>query len=230
MRHRRQKLIVWGAGGHGKVVVDTLLARNDCDVIGIIDDDRSKMGKSIFGVPIRFCGLGEILQGVSCDGIAVAIGDNYARHEKLHEIKKCGLKLANAIHPSAHISPFAELGEGVTILAGAIVNPGTIIEDGACVNTAASVDHDNLLGQCCHIFPNATLAGGVRVGDFAYVGSGAVVIPNLVIHKYSYVGAGAAVTKTVAEGVIVGGVPAVPIGRQVRRPLSQQRGAAYAEN
>jgi acetyltransferase-like isoleucine patch superfamily enzyme len=110
------------------------------------------------------------------------------------------------------------LGEGVTILAGATINPGTVIEDNVCVNTAASVDHDNHLERSCHVFPNATLTGNVRVGQFAYVGSGAVVSPGVAIHKYSYVGAGAVVLRDVPEGVIVAGVPAKEIGRQSKRP------------
>lgn len=222
MRHRRKKLIVWGAGGHGKSVADALLARNDCDLIGIIDDDPSKLGKNLLGIPIRFSNLREIAGAVDCDGIAVAIGDNYTRHRKLIDVKDGGFKTVNVIHPSAHISQFVELGEGVTILAGATINAGTVIEDGACVNTSASVDHDNRLSLCCHILPNATLAGSVRVGEFSYVGSGAVVVPNLTIEKYSYIGAGAAVIRAVPEGAIVGGVPARLIGRQLRRPANQQ--------
>jgi acetyltransferase EpsM len=86
------------------------------------------------------------------------------------------------------------------------------------VNTAASIDHDNYLETSSHVFPNSTLTGGVRVGQFAYVGSGAVVAPNIVVHKYSQVGAGAIVLKDVAEGVVVAGGPAVEIGKQPKRP------------
>lgn len=129
----------------------------------------------------------------------------------------------NVIHPSAHISRFVELGVGVTILAGAVINPGTVIEDNVCVNTAASIDHDNYLETSCHVFPNATLTGGVRVGKFAYVGSGAVIAPNLVVNKYSQIGAGAVVLQDVAEGVLVAGAPAREIGKQEKRP--EQDGA-----
>lgn len=229
MQHDKPKLVVWGAGGHGKVVVDALLARNDCDVIGILDDDPAKLGKSVLGVPILFRHLDE-LSKLPCDGVALAIGDNYTRHAKLCELRNRALKPANVLHPSAHVSPFAKLGEGVTILAGATVNPGTVIEDGACVNTSASVDHDNRLGLCCHIFPNATLAGGVQVGEFTYIGSGAVVLPNLVVHEFAYVGAGAVVIGPVPQGIIVGGVPAIQIGRQLRRPSKPERKVSLAHD
>jgi sugar O-acyltransferase (sialic acid O-acetyltransferase NeuD family) len=221
---RTKRILVWGAGGHGKVVLDALLAAHSCEVVGVIDEDPQKTGIEVLGVPVLDFsgGLGGILQRVNCDAMAIAIGDNYTRARKFYEIREMGIELINVIHPAAHISKFAELGQGVTILAGAVVNPGTIIEDNACVNTSASIDHDNHLGMSCHVFPNATLAGGVRVEEYAYIGSGAVVTPNVTVHKYSYVGAGAVVRKDVTDGVVVAGVPAVEIGIQAKRPSRER--------
>lgn len=220
MGHDKRRVIVWGAGGHGKVIVDALFACGCWDVAGFLDDDEKKTGQKVLGLPV--CGSGarltEFADQLKAGSIAIAIGDNYVRDEKFRKAKECGLSPVTIIHPSAHMSRFVELGEGVIILAGATVNPGTVIEENVCVNTAASVDHDNYLARSCHIYPNATLAGAVRVGEFAYIGSGAVVTPNVVVHKYSYVGAGAVAVKDVREGVIVTGVPAVEIGPQPKRP------------
>jgi sugar O-acyltransferase (sialic acid O-acetyltransferase NeuD family) len=216
----KRRIVVWGAGGHGKVTVDAILACGCSEVVAVLDENPAKAGQQILGVPVvSFAeGIDELRSKLDFDAIAVAIGDNYVRHKKFLQLRERGLKPVNVIHPRAHVSRFAELGEGVTILANATVNPGTVIEDNVCVNTAASVDHDNYLEQSCHIFPNATLAGTIRVGRFSYVGSGAVVTPNLTIHSYSYVGAGAVVVKDVAEGVIVAGVPAAEIAKQTKRP------------
>ncbi|MGD0402569.1 MAG: acetyltransferase [Candidatus Acidiferrales bacterium] len=220
MNHDRCRVIVWGAGGHGKVTVDALLASGSCEVVGILDDDSARAGAKILGIQVLHSpgGLRALLDTIDLDGIAIGIGDNYIRDKKFQEVRSCGLKPVNVIHPSAHLSRFVELGVGVTIFAGATINPGTVIEDNVCVNTAASVDHDNYLERGCHVLPNATLTGTVRVGQFAYIGSGAVVAPNIVIHKYSQVGAGAIVLKDVAEGVVVAGSPAVEIGKQTKRP------------
>jgi sugar O-acyltransferase (sialic acid O-acetyltransferase NeuD family) len=160
----------------------------------------------------------KLVSDLQAEGMAIGIGDNYVRDKKFRYVRAHGLKLVNVIHPSAHVSRFVTLGEGVTILAGATINPGTVIEDNVCVNTAASVDHDNYLEKNCHIFPNATLTGTVRVGQFVCVGSGAVVAPNLTLRKHAYVAAGAVVVKEVPEGVIVAGVPATEIGHQQKRP------------
>ena len=213
------RVLVWGAGGHGKVVLDALMQCPGCEVAGIIDDDEAKNGAELLGVSVTLFD-GDLLQTAKrfkCDSVAVAIGDNYTRFEKFQQIRAAGLRPANVVHPRAHISRFVKIGEGVTILAGTVVNAGTVIEDNVCVNTSASVDHDNYLENSCHIFPNATLTGGVRVKEFAYIGSGAVITPNLTVHKYSYVGAGAVVRQDVPEGTTVCGVPAKVIGEQARR-------------
>jgi sugar O-acyltransferase (sialic acid O-acetyltransferase NeuD family) len=225
MKQNKCRVIVWGAGGHGKVIVDALLASESCTVVGILDDDKSKAGTKVLGVLVSHSSadLKVLSETLDFDYVAIGIGDNYARYKKFQQVKPCGLKPMNVIHPSAQISRFVELGVGITILAGAVINPGTVIEDNVCVNTAASIDHDNYLEASCHIFPNATLTGGVRVGQFAYVGSGAVVAPNLVVNKYSQVGAGAVVLKDVVEGALVAGVPAAEIGKQLKR--SEQFGA-----
>ena len=220
MNRKRSRVVVWGAGGHGKVIVDALLASESCDVVGVLDDDPAKAGARLLGIVVLHSpgGLRSLLNTLDFDGVAIGIGDNYVRDGKFREVGSCGLTPVNVIHPSALLSRFVELGAGVTILAGAVINPGTMIEDNVCVNTAASIDHDNHLEKGCHVFPNATLTGGVRIGEFAYVGSGAVVAPNLIIHKYSQVGAGAIVLKDVPEGVVVAGSPATEIGKQPKRP------------
>ena len=215
-----RRVLVWGAGGHGKVIVDALMAGGEWEVAGILDEDEKKRGTEVLGVKVFSMGsaVGEAAKALDCGRVAVAIGDNYTRFEKLKQARRAGLTPVNVVHPSAHVSRFVKMGEGVTILAGATINPGTTIEDNVCVNTSASVDHDNYLERSCHIFPNATLTGGVRIAEFANVGSGAVIAPNLTVEKYSYVGAGAVVLANVAEGTVVFGVPAEVRGEQKKRP------------
>ncbi len=202
------------------MIVDALLASESCTLVGILDDDETKAGTNVLGVPVSYSpgSLKTFRQTLDFDRVAIGIGDNYVRDKKFHVVKSCGLKPMNVMHPTVHVSRFVELGVGITILAGAVINPGTVIEDNVCVNTAASIDHDNYLETSCHVFPNATLTGGVRVGKFVYVGSGAVVAPNVVVNNYSQIGAGAVVLKDVAEGIVVAGVPATEIAKQGKRP------------
>jgi len=224
MQTGRQRVVVWGAGGHGKVVVDALLAAAEYDVIGIVDDDPGKTGAMILGVRVLDFsdGLAELVRRTEFDCMIVGIGDNYIRAEKFQEFLDLGVKPVTVVHPAAHVSRFAKLGQGVVVMAGAVINPGTVVEDNAVVNTSASVDHDNRLEYSCHVLPNVTLAGGVRIGEYAYVGSGAVVIPNVTVHKYSYLGAGAVAIKDVPEGVVSAGNPAAQIRLQEKRPNQQK--------
>lgn len=220
-----KRVLVWGAGGHGKVVVDAILSGLDWEIAGIIDEDSRKQNTELLGIPVML--FEGDLQGtarhLACDYVTIAIGENYTRFEKFQLIRSAGLMPATVIHPSAHISRFVKMGEGVVVLAGATINPGTVIEDNVCINTSASVDHDDYLEHSCHVFPNATLTGGVRIGEFAFVGSGAVIKPNLTVHKHSYVGAGAVVLHDVPEGRIVCGVPAKVTGEQMRRLEMERR-------
>ena len=215
------RVLVWGAGGHGKVIVDALLAGGEWEVVGILDEDEKKRSLTVLDVKVFSLegGVAEAAKRLDCGRVAIGIGDNYARFEKFEQVQHAGLTPVNVVHPSAHVSRFVKMGEGVTILAGATINPGTTLEDNVCVNTSASVDHDNHLERSCHIFPNATLTGGVRIKEFAYVGSGAVIAPNLTVEKYSYVGAGAVVLADVAEGTVVFGAPARVRGEQKKRPV-----------
>jgi sugar O-acyltransferase (sialic acid O-acetyltransferase NeuD family) len=215
-----RRVLVWGAGGHGKVVVDALMASGEWKVVGVLDEDEKKRDTEVLGVRVILVNgdVAEVAKGLDCGRVAIAIGDNYVRFEKFQQVRRAGLTPVNVVHPRAHVSRFVNMGEGVTILAGATINPGTTIEDNVCVNTSASVDHDNYLERSCHIFPNATLTGGVRIKEFAYVGSGAVIAPNLIVGKYSHVGAGAVVLADVAEGAVVFGVPAKVRGEQKKRP------------
>lgn len=216
----KPRVVVLGAGGHGRVILDALLAADQSEVVGFLDDDLKREGERVFGFPVLglTSQLKELAEKVGFERVAVAVGDNFVRDQKLRQVQESGLRAATVVHPSARISRFVEIGNGVVILAGAVINPGTILEDNVCVNTAASVDHDNHLGRSCHIFPHATLTGGVRVGEFSYIGSGAVVNPYLRIGNYAYVGAGAVVTRDVSEGIVVAGVPAREIKKQSVRP------------
>jgi sugar O-acyltransferase (sialic acid O-acetyltransferase NeuD family) len=216
---RSGRVFVVGAGGHGKVVIDALFSVGGFEIVGLLDDDKQQIGREILGIPVvgSTIELRSLAEKYRVDGAALGIGNNYIREQKFRQVKAAGLAVVSVIHASSYISRFTVLGEGVVALAGSVIGPGSVLGDNVCVNTCASVDHDNHVGYSCQIFPNAALAGGVYVGEFSYIGMGAVVVPNRKVGRFAYVAAGAVVIKDVADGLKVAGVPAHEIGVQSER-------------
>lgn len=201
------KLLMFGASGHAKVVLD-ILSLCGWEVLGVIDDNPALRGSSFLGIPILgdSTRVAELRETVS--HAIVSIGDNAVRVEKAAFLRSLGFELATAVHPRAVVSSGVVVGPGTVIMAGAVVNADTVIGSSVIVNTGATVDHDCELGEGVHVAPGAHLAGGVRVGPLARIGIGASVIENRTIGARAGIGAGAAVVDDVPEGALVAGVPA----------------------
>ncbi len=205
-------VVVIGAGGHAKVVIE-LLRAGGREVAGVLDADPSP--RTVVGAPV--IGDDSALARLRTEGIEeafVALGGNALRARVGAAARAAGFRLANAVHPGAVVSPSARLGQGVAIMAGVCLNAETRVRDLAIVNTNASVDHDGDLGEACHVAPGCALAGAVTVGARAFLGVGCRAIPGVRIGEDATVGAGAVIVRDLPAGVIAMGVPA----RVVRIP------------
>lgn len=210
-------VLIIGAGGHGRVVLDILRLAAENEPVGFIDADPSLAGTKVGGLPVL--GPVNLLGKLQRQGVAaavVAIGDNRTRAGYAQAAIQAGLQLINAIHPSAVLSETVKLGRNIVIAAGAIVNPDAEIGDSAIINTAAVVEHECKIGPAVHICPGVLLAGRVTVGEGAMIGIGARILPCLSIGAGAIVGAGAVVIEDVPAWATVVGVPAkvikVPAG------------------
>jgi len=202
-----KRIALLGAGGHAKVVWDTLLCMSEpIQVVAVLDDNPELWGKP-FG-ELFVDGPVQKLESLAVDAAIVTIGKNVARRTVYGRAKSMGVPLFRAIHPSAVIARGVQLGEGVVIFAHVTVNTGTIIDDDVILNTACSVDHGCELGAHVHIAPGANLCGGVYVGETTLVGVGVVVIPGVHIGANATIGGGAAVIDNLPDGVTAVGVPA----------------------
>jgi UDP-perosamine 4-acetyltransferase len=211
-------LLVWGGGGHGKVVADLVRAAG-YQVAGFIDRDSARLGETVEpggGTVVadeaeflRVAAGGRCANGA--DGVILAVGDNRARHDCLLRVP--GLLVPALVHPSAVVSPSARLGRGTVVLPLAAVNAAARLGDAVIVNTGAVVEHDCVLGDAVHVSPRAVLAGGVHVGERSWIGAGAAVIQGVRVGRDAMVGAGAVVIRDVPDGATVVGNPACPIHR-----------------
>jgi sugar O-acyltransferase (sialic acid O-acetyltransferase NeuD family) len=196
--------MIVGYGGHGRVVADIARA-SGVPVGGILDDDPAAAGAGLrIGGPIR----SEIPRHIATHCYVVAIGATATRREFAEMILAAGGELATLIHPTAIIAPDVAIGVGTVIMAGVIVNTGTRIGRFVVVNTGAILDHDNTVEDNVHISPGCSLAGTVTCRRDVFIGTGASIIPHVVIGEGAIVAAGATVTKPVRPYTLVAGCPA----------------------
>ncbi len=217
-----KKVIIVGAGGHGRVVLDILRAEGIYSPIGFLDSNPYLHNKYVDGVRV----LGDLgyLKSLSSKekdeiGVIIAIGDNGTRRRFAEEVNKLDLELINAIHPSANIASNAIIGRNVVIAAGAHICAHCQIGNSAILNTGCIVDHESIIGNAAHICPGAKLAGRVIVEGGAFVGIGATVIQNIRIGTDAVVGAGAVVIKDVPPACTVVGVPARVVKYRYGQPI-----------
>jgi UDP-N-acetylbacillosamine N-acetyltransferase len=204
-------VIVYGAGGHGRVVAD-VAGSAGARVVAFVDDGPGMAGTDVCGVPVL--AWDHLLMQAERRGrttLALGVGDNHARAAILDKASAAGFPVTTLVHASAIVAGSATLGAGTVVMAAAVVNPGARTERGCIINTGAIVEHDARIAAFALIGPNVALGGGVHVGERSVIGVGASVRPGVRIGAGVTVGVGAAVVEDVADGVVVAGVPARPL-------------------
>lgn len=202
-----KRLFIIGAGGHGKVVADAAMCQGNWDEIFFIDDRYPSLS-SVMGIEV-VAQTNNIKQ--FCDEnseVIVAIGDNQIRQRLQEYAFSQGFSVASVIHPRAVIAQSAKIETGSVVFAGAIINSEATVGKGVIINTGAIIEHDCAVGDWTHICPKVGCAGGVQVGAHVWIGIGANVIQNVKIGDYAKIGAGSVVLKTVDSHQQVVGVPA----------------------
>ncbi|ANU27541.1 acetyltransferase [Planococcus versutus] len=200
----KDKLLIIGASGHGKVVADVALKMKKWQRVAFLDDDKT-LKKS----------LGLDVIGDSKDlkiyidewDVFVAIGNNSIREKVQEKLEAQNANIPVLIHPNAVIGEEVEISEGTVVMAGVVINCSTKIGKCCIINTGSTVDHDNLIGDYVHISPGANLAGTVKIGKSTWIGIGSSVNNNLNISKDIIIGAGATVINDLNDSGVYVGVP-----------------------
>lgn len=201
-----RRVILIGAGGHAKVIADILKKDRTMDIVGCTDNNP---GSDLLGIPIL--GDDSILPELYDQGIRhafVAVGDNRLRSLLAQKVTRIGFELVNAMSPHAYVADSVELGNGIAVMAGAVIHAEARIGDCTIINTQASVDHECVIGEGCHIAPGSTLSGNVTVGSGTFLGTGTKVIDGIRIGAWSMIGAGSIVVRDLPDGCLAMGVPA----------------------
>lgn len=205
-----QRIVIWGAQGHAKVMAETVRRTGRFELAGFIDDvSPQRAGEMFCGSTIL--GGREVLQGLLDSGVrrlALGFGHNAARLALLDEMAGLGFELPVLVHPSAVVASDAVLGEGSFLGPLSVANPGASIGRGVIVNSGAIVEHDCVVADGVHLSPRVCLAGGVQVGSLSWIGAGSAVREKLTIGRNVTVGMGSVVVRSLPDGVTALGCPA----------------------
>ena len=209
----QRKILLIGGGGHCHSVLDSLLALDAFDEIGIIDNIDS----SAIDIPV--VGSDDDVPRLMSEGWTDAfitvgsIGNTQLRHKLYEMVKNIGLNVTTIIDPTAVIARGTDLAEGVYVGKRAVINTGSRIGTCAIINTGSIVEHDCIIGDFSHISPGTTICGQVSIGDNSHVGAGSVVRQQINIGSGVLVGAGSVVVKSLPDNVKAYGNPCKVITR-----------------
>lgn len=214
--------VIFGAGGHGRVLVDCLQTGGAGFNFIFLDRDRGRWGQKVLGIPVlgddsRLPEVMELGARFFLVGVG-STGDNGPRQRLFELGLSHRLEPLTVLHPSAICSRHVTIGAGVQILSGSIINTGARLGDNVIINSGAIVEHDCTVEDHVHIATGARLASTVHVSAGAHVGIGAVIRQSIHIGSGAIVGAGAVVVKNVPPFVVVAGVPARPLIKESSRP------------
>ncbi len=199
-----KRLVIIGAGGHGKVIADIAIKMKVYDSIIFLDDDS--LIKQCMGFPVVGTTKNVECYIQDCD-IFVGIGSAKIRQKFQELLMEKGVQIPTLVHPSAIIGSNVRVGEGTVIMAGVVINPDSSIGKGCIINTSSSIDHECVIKDYAHISVGAHLAGTVEIGERTWVGMGAVVNNNLKITGDCQIGSGAVVIRDIPNKCTVVGNP-----------------------
>ena len=208
-RKDQMDIVIFGTGVHSKVVIDVVEKCGKHRIAGLLSSNLQK-GENFFGYPVLGNDKEFLMEPGPIKAGIVAIGDNWIRSKVAMNIERHipDFHFITAIHPFTAIGREVSIGAGTVICAGAVINPATKIGQHCIVNTKASVDHDNHLGDFAAIMPGATTAGNVNIGRFSVVCMGAAVKHGVTIGESTVIGAGSTVLKDTTDQAVLLGSPA----------------------
>lgn len=200
-------IIIIGNGGHASVLTEILLVQKQT----IIGYTAPTIEENAFH--LSYLGTDEVIYGHNPSDIELVLGIGAIKPSPLREeiyntYTKKKYQFKSIIHPTAIIAPSVQLGQGVQIMAGAIIQTNTTIADNSIINTGALIDHDCQIGSHIHIAPGTKISGSVHIQKGTHVGTGATIIQGIHIGSNCLIGAGAVVVNNIANGIKAVGVPA----------------------
>lgn len=177
-------------------------------------DDRT--GEDYFGHKIIGCNEDLFGQDLTGKNFAVSVGENAIRAEIYQRLRDCGANLVTLVHPTAVVSKYSVLKDGVHVYAYAVVDPNVVVEEDSVISSKTSLLHGCRVGRHCFVAPDAVVGANTIMEDYSFVGLNATLVSNKAgqIGRGAVVGASAVVTRPVSDDAVVAGVPAREINKK----------------
>lgn len=218
-----KNVVIFGASGHGGVVLDCLEKEGKYNVVGFLDSFKKKgrrhCGYEILGNEFD---LPYLIDKYNISGGFVAVGDNWIRKNIVERIAGISpeFEFISTVHPSVILGRDVKIGNGVVVMPGVVINANTEVGDFCILNTFSSIDHDSIMQDYSSLAPRVCIGGGFSLGKFSAVCLGAQIIESISIGEHTVVGAGSLVVRDLDSFVLSYGSPA----RVIR---TRQEGEAY---
>lgn len=213
--HMRDVYIV-GAGTYGEAMCE-LAEVLGYKVRGFYDEDEKKIGEFVMGIEVigKFSGLIDV--EIQNKQFIVAIGSNSVRYDIMVKINHLGGKTPTLIHPSAVISPSADIGNGVYIQANAYIWTKVKVDDFCIISPNVVIAHHSSVGKACLISTLSGVGASIKIGNKVFVGMGSTIVTGLsIIGENTIIGAGAVVLKNTDKDSVYAGVPAKRIRSNIK--------------
>jgi sugar O-acyltransferase (sialic acid O-acetyltransferase NeuD family) len=203
-------MIIYGASGHAKVIIDIIESTGKYAIDMILDDNP--VIHAIMGKPVKH----SIPEKGQESSFVIAVGNNFVR-KKI--VKRNNFQYSEAlVHNKAVVNKNVIIGEGSVVMAGAVINPSSMVGSHVIINTNAIIDHDVKVADFCHISPGAVVTGNVKIDEGTQIGAGANILPGVTIGKWCTIGAGAIILKDIPDYAVVVGNP----GRIIKYNKSEE--------
>lgn len=207
-----KKVVILGAGGFAREVVDVIDAINHeeqtFEVLGyVVDPQYGSPGTIVNDKPI----LGDFEWLAARAGelyTICGVGASHHRYQLVKRAEEMGCRFCSIIHPSAILTRWVKIGDGVVVTAGCILSNQIRIGNHVLVNLGCTIGHDAVLEDFVSLAPGVRVSGTVLLEEGAYVGTGASIIEKRAIGAWSLVGAGSVVIEDVPANTTVVGNPA----------------------
>lgn len=209
-----KNIVIIGASGHARMIIDIIERQEDLKIIGLIDSYKT-IGESLFNYKVIGTedAIPDLIKSKTIVGGIIAIGDNYQRYQMFLKLSKTcvNFEYINAIHPSAIIGKDTHIGMGTVLMPYATVNANSKVGAHCIVNTQSSLGHDSIMENFSSLGPGSNTGGHVTIKTSSAICIGACITGGITIEKHSVVGAGSVVLKNINAFKLAYGNPTIEI-------------------